>query len=170
MIGLGEKQYSESAHMTCGLLCCLCSSVGRTVTDFLSRGFPHELNPLETIQLGLVLCQRPLIAHHTGCSTWAYLRYKTVFHPVITLLIFSRGTIYLACIVLLVRWLAGRTTWNVYNIIGQQNLEYFSALSSIPQPAFFTLYIIIIYQIDRNWYILVRSLNQNQYSTQCYPD
>lgn len=49
MIGLGEKKYSESADMTCGLLCCLCSSVGRTVTDFLSRGFSHELNPLETI-------------------------------------------------------------------------------------------------------------------------
>lgn len=47
MIGLEEKEHEEPVHMTCSLLCRLCSSAGPTVTDSLSRGFFHMLSPLE---------------------------------------------------------------------------------------------------------------------------
>lgn len=47
MIGLEEKEHEEPVHMTCSLLCRLCSSAGPTVTDSLSRGFPYKLSPLK---------------------------------------------------------------------------------------------------------------------------
>lgn len=58
--------------------------MGCSVTNFLSKGFPYELSPLErnllssafqvtlaleTIYLAVMHCQRPLIPHPTGHSS-----------------------------------------------------------------------------------------------------
>lgn len=57
--------------------------MGRSVTNFSSKGSSHDLSPLErnlffsafqftltleTIYLAVMHCQRPLISHHTGHS------------------------------------------------------------------------------------------------------
>jgi hypothetical protein len=83
MIGLEEKSHEEPLHMTCGLLCRLCSSAGPTVSDSLSRGFSHEPSPLgrillrsafqvtltlEKSWLKVVCCQRPFMLPLPGYS------------------------------------------------------------------------------------------------------